>query len=113
AADKPEPPASPTPAAPAADDVQDFLFLAGDRPWLFRLHIANDGKSYQATWDAFVRECFAFFDRNNDGVLSKEEAGKIPSIQALRDQFFSGGVGFFRGSGPTAPFAQLDRHAAG
>src|SRR5207249_3387368 len=113
AADRPAPPTSPTPAAPAADDVQDFLFLAGDRPWLFRLHITNDGKSYQATWEAFVRDCFVFFDRNNDGVLSKDEAAKIPTIQTLREQFFSGAIGFFGGGQSNVPFAELDRNGDG
>jgi Ca2+-binding EF-hand superfamily protein len=82
--------------APQTTDVQDFVFLAEARPLLVRLHVRSDGKSPQAAWDDCMKFLFDYLDVNGDGVLSKEEAERAPSV----DQLF-GGVGG-RGRGPGA-----------
>ena len=88
------------PDRPAADDAQDFVFLAEARPVLVRLHVRVDGKPLQAAWDDFVKYLFDYLDVNGDGVLSKEEAARAPAADQV------GGGGFpgqgFGGLGGTA-----------
>jgi Ca2+-binding EF-hand superfamily protein len=81
AADRPNQAAS-APAAPG-EDFQDLLYLGDTRPALFRLHVQIDDKPATARWDEYLRRLFQFLDRNGDGVLSKEEAGRTPSAQVL------------------------------
>src|SRR5262245_11588342 len=73
------------PAAPA-DDVQDLVFLGEARPVLVRLHVRMDGRPVHAAWDDFVKNLFKYLDTNGDGVLSKEEAERAPTV----DQIISG-----------------------
>jgi Ca2+-binding EF-hand superfamily protein len=83
AADDP-PPATPQSAGGA--DFQDVVFLRGPRPVLLRLHLRIDGKPFQAVWDDYLDTLFDFLDRDNDGVLNFEEAGRAPRAQALAQQ---------------------------
>jgi Ca2+-binding EF-hand superfamily protein len=81
-------------AAPPADpyaaaDVQDLLFLAPDRPLLLRLHLLADGKAAADRWSAYLDRLFAYFDRNGDGVLDKEEAARAFTPMQLRQLFDS------------------------
>jgi Ca2+-binding EF-hand superfamily protein len=69
-------------AAPS-EDYQDLVYLGDTRPALFRLHVRIDGKPATAVWDEYLRRLFQFLDRNGDGVLSKEEAGRTPNGQVL------------------------------
>jgi Ca2+-binding EF-hand superfamily protein len=87
AAEKPE--ASDATAA----DVQDFVFLAESRPVLIRLHVTSDGKSLQASWDEFMKHLFNYLDVDGDGVLSKAEAERAPSIDLLRGGALGGAFG--------------------
>jgi Ca2+-binding EF-hand superfamily protein len=95
AADRPKSDVKP----PAADDVQDFIFLGETRPVLVRIHVRIDGKSVQAAWDDFIKYLFTYLDVNGDGVLSKEEAARAPSVTQIVG---GAGAGFGgRGGGGT------------
>ncbi|HVS36486.1 MAG TPA: EF-hand domain-containing protein [Gemmataceae bacterium] len=69
--------------APAADDVQDVVLLADGRPVFLRLHIQVDGKPFRAAHaeavNAYLEGLFAQLDSNGDGVLSEDEARRMPS----------------------------------
>lgn len=78
------------PVQPAAEaDVQDFVFLSEARPLLVRMHVRVDGKPLQAAWDDLMEYLFSYLDMNKDGVLSKEEAERAPSV----DLILGGSVG--------------------
>ena len=99
--------------APAADrtkprplDVQDLVFLADGRPVLVRMHVTIDGKPYGQAWQNFFLDLFRELDKNNDGVLDKAEAARVPLPQSI---FGSSGpfltpvpVGFGGGGGMPA-----------
>jgi hypothetical protein len=103
-------------AARAADpplpaDVQDFLFLAPDRPLLLRLHLLVEGKPAAERWTAYVDRLFAFFDRDGDGYLDKEEAGRI-FTPAQMQQLFAESFAFVQGQAPP-PLSRLDLNEDG
>lgn len=70
------------PPAPA-NDVQDLVFLRGNRPVLLRLHVRVAGKPFTAIWDAYIDQLFAHLDVNGDGVLDQAEAGRAPRARTL------------------------------
>jgi Ca2+-binding EF-hand superfamily protein len=77
-------PSKPVPKPPAwTDKAQDVVFLSEARPVLIRLHVLVDGKPVKAAWDEFMHRLFAHLDVNGDGVLSKEEAERAPSVEQL------------------------------
>jgi Ca2+-binding EF-hand superfamily protein len=87
------------PAAPASSrDVQDFVFLSDVRPVLVRLHIYNEGKPYQDTWEDFVGYVFKWLDRNKDGSLSRDEIERMPSPSLLFSNPLVGLGGGLRGA---------------
>ena len=99
------PPRNPDPGG--GDDVQDLLYLAEGRPYVFRLHILVDGKPYSVRWAERVGKVFDYLDRDGDGVLSKEEVGMAPAAQQLGQMFRGvpyGTVAFNDGS----LFAEMD-----
>jgi Ca2+-binding EF-hand superfamily protein len=75
----------------ATGDVQDFVFLGDQRPVLVRLHVRIDGKPLQAVWHEYVKSLFKYLDSNGDGVLSPEEAERVPPPQMLFSNGFFGG----------------------
>jgi Ca2+-binding EF-hand superfamily protein len=98
------PAAAPLPAR-VADGVQEFVFLGESRPVFVRMHVRIDGKTPQAALDGFLKELFAYLDVNGDGVLSKEEAARAPSVA----QIHSGIVGAIAGQGAPASRPTLAR----
>jgi Ca2+-binding EF-hand superfamily protein len=107
-------PGSP-PAPPAPDGAQDFVYLGDARPILVRMFVEVNGRPLQAVWDEFVTGLFKDADVNGDGVLSREEAERLPPAQAL-----FGGSGPFQlrpggaaGNQLFMPFAQLDANKDG
>jgi Ca2+-binding EF-hand superfamily protein len=78
-----------------ASDAQDFVFLAEARPVLVRMHVVVDGKSLQAEWDDFMKYLFDYLDVDGNGVLSRDEAERAPSIETILGR----GQGGFPGQG--------------
>jgi Ca2+-binding EF-hand superfamily protein len=110
----------PTPApplmgtrAPVASTVDhlDFVFLASDRPVLLRLHLQSGGRPYYATWDDYMKQFFTFIDRNGDGVLTREEAERVPNGQFLQSHL-QGRLGFPY-LGQTARLPDMDANKDG
>src|SRR5438309_2009218 len=76
--------AAPDAKPPGADnDVQDAVLLADGRPVLLRLHIVVDGKPFRAAHrealDGYLAALFKQLDADGDGLLSEEEARRMPS----------------------------------
>jgi Ca2+-binding EF-hand superfamily protein len=90
-------PARPEPKAPAAADAQEFVFLGESRPVLVRLQVQRDGKPLSAAWDDCMKYLFNYLDVNGDGVLSKDEAERAPSMELLQGGI---AVGLGGGGGP-------------
>ena len=91
AADSPAPRAAK--AAPVADDGQDFVFLGESRPVLIRLHMRADGKPLQAAWDECIDYLFRYLDVNGDGVLTKDEVERVPTVDQLTGGVLTRGFG--------------------
>ncbi|HEY7315658.1 MAG TPA: hypothetical protein VH643_40390 [Gemmataceae bacterium] len=72
---------------PAPSDSQDFVFLAEARPVLVRMQVRIDGRPLQTVRDDFMKHLFAHLDLDGDGVLSKDEAERVPAP----NQLLSGG----------------------
>jgi Ca2+-binding EF-hand superfamily protein len=105
AEDRPQTGPAPAYLAPAPD-IQDILFFGDTRPVLLRLHIQLDGKPFRIFWEDYFQSLFAYLDRDGDGVLSAEEAKRVPQAQALLREMQGG---YFNAiPGGTAPFAELD-----
>ncbi len=66
-----------------ADDVQDVVLLADGRPVFLRLHIEIDGQPFRTAHaealKAYLDGLFTQLDSNGDGVLSEDEARRMPS----------------------------------
>jgi Ca2+-binding EF-hand superfamily protein len=88
----------------ANGDVQDFVLLAEARPVLVRVHVRINGRPLQAAWDDFMRHLFAHLDINGDGVLSKEEAERVPAL----NQLLGGGFAAFIGASSAPKRDNLD-----
>lgn len=63
-------------------DIQDIILLTESKPALVRLHIRIDGqpfrKVHEEAWATYLKGLFHQVDRNGDGVLSQEEASRLP-----------------------------------
>lgn len=70
-------------APPAADDMQDFVFLGEARPVLVRLHVRVDGRVLHAAWDDCIGYLFQHLDVNKDGFLSKAEVERAPTAEQI------------------------------
>jgi Ca2+-binding EF-hand superfamily protein len=88
-------PASPARAPddgrPTTDNGQAFVYLGDQRPVLVRLHVRIDGKPLQTVWNEYMQSLFKYLDTNGDGVLSPEEAERVPPPQMLFSNGFFGG----------------------
>lgn len=84
--------------ATAADDLldaQDLVFLGDVRPVRLRLRVSVEGKPYSTLMDAYLRELFAYFDRDRDAVLSKVEAARAPNARSLAQMLQQAGAYFY------------------
>jgi Ca2+-binding EF-hand superfamily protein len=96
------------------EDIQDLVFLHAPQPLRMRLHVSIDGKAPSVAWDAFLDKLFAYYDLNNDGYLSQQEATKImpPNMYTMGfNLIFNGGR---RGGGnQRVNFADIDTNKDG
>ncbi|HEY7153358.1 MAG TPA: EF-hand domain-containing protein, partial [Gemmataceae bacterium] len=72
-----------SPSVAAERDIQDFVYMGEKGPMLLRFHVRIDGKPLVDVWEEYMGKLFAYFDDDGDGVLSKTEAARVPSIAAL------------------------------
>src|SRR5262245_59696490 len=60
-------------------DAQDLVLFLDERPYLIRLHLQVNGRSFQKSWDETIVHLFRYLDVDGDGVLSAKEAALAPS----------------------------------
>src|SRR5438067_2245325 len=77
------------PPAMTPPDVQDIILFGETRPYLLRLHVRIDGKPFRTFQDDYFRKLFAYFDKDGDGVLTKEEAAQVPNPQFLQQKMLA------------------------
>ncbi len=94
------------------DDTQTLVYLGETRPILLRMHVLIDGKPYSVAWEGFMKKLFDYLDVNADGSLNREEAGRVPSVQLLRNHYV-GIIGIFEGGGNVPSFNELDTNKDG
>ncbi len=61
-------------------DAQDLVLFLDTRPYLIRLHLQVQGRSFQKSWDETANHLFRYLDVDGDSVLSKKEAALAPSL---------------------------------
>jgi Ca2+-binding EF-hand superfamily protein len=116
-------PAQVVPVAPAAaptrpaqqgttDDTQTLVYLGETRPIILRMHVLIDGKPYSVAWEGFMKKLFDYLDVNRDGSLDRTEAGRVPSVQLLRNHYV-GIIGIFENGGNVPSFNELDTNKDG
>jgi Ca2+-binding EF-hand superfamily protein len=69
----------PAPGRAVPGDAQDLVLFLDTRPYLIRLHLQVNGRSFRGNWDESVTHLFRYLDVDGDGVLSKKEAALAPS----------------------------------
>jgi Ca2+-binding EF-hand superfamily protein len=101
--------APPTTILRAADQA-DFLFLLDGKPLTVRLHLQVGDRPFQAMMDVWSEKLFRWFDRDGDGFLSREEAGRALPTTWMRS-FTQGAI---RADAPVPPpLAELDSNREG
>jgi Ca2+-binding EF-hand superfamily protein len=64
---------------PVPGDAQDLVLFLDTRPYLIRLHLQVNGRSFRGNWDESIAHLFRYLDVDGDGVLSKKESALAPS----------------------------------
>lgn len=64
---------------PVPSDAQDLVLFLDARPYLIRLHLQVNGRSFRGNWDESIAHLFRYLDADGDGALSKKEAALAPS----------------------------------
>src|SRR5262249_36562937 len=94
--------------APDARGVQDLVFFADNRPVLIRLQVLIDGRPINGALDAFVEKMFKYFDRNGDGVLSKQEVERAPKAATLQ-AYMRQGYFYYTNPNGQVTLAEIDK----
>src|SRR5206468_986691 len=81
-------------------DAPTLVFFGDARPLLIRLEVQQGGQSLTAAWEGCVEKLFRHLDVNDDGVLSKDEASRLPPPDVL---FGAGNNALLRRLGAAAP----------
>src|SRR5581483_5497070 len=64
---------------PVPGDAQDLLLLLETRPYLIRLHLQINSRSFRGNWNESIAHFFRYLDVDGDGLLSEKEAALAPS----------------------------------
>jgi Ca2+-binding EF-hand superfamily protein len=64
---------------PVPGDAQDLVLFLDSRPYLIRLHLQINGRSFRGNWDESIAQLFRYLDVDGDGALSQKEAALAPS----------------------------------
>lgn len=64
---------------PVPGDVQDLVLFLEARPYLIRLHLQVNGRSFRQNWEETATHLFRYLDVDKDGFLNKAEAAVAPS----------------------------------
>ena len=64
---------------PVPGDAQDLVLFLESRPYLIRLHLQINGRSFRRNWEETVTHLFRYLDVDKDGFLNKAEAAVAPS----------------------------------
>lgn len=98
----------PPKADQAPSDVQDIVYLRGNKPLLLRMHVQIDGKPFPVVWNEYMDALFAYLDRDGDGMLSKDEAERAPRANTLTQIIRGQGFFLFGQPNTTVPFQDLN-----
>jgi hypothetical protein len=93
-----------------ANEEQDILFLGDNKPMRLRLHVRINGEAFERPWNAYMRRLFDYLDVNGAGVLTKDQAERIPSVSFLQSHLQ--GAIVFVSKNSTAPWSELDINPA-
>lgn len=61
----------------------DILFPNGKEMTRLRVTVTSGGQSPEVAWRAFLNQLFAHFDRDGDGVLSKDEVERVVPLTTI------------------------------
>ncbi|MCA1685414.1 MAG: hypothetical protein LC745_05410, partial [Planctomycetia bacterium] len=84
-----------------ADDAADVVLFGAARAAVVRVHIKVGAKAYRTSWGDFAVRLHAYLDRNDDGVLTTDEANRAPWTNLLQNPF-NGSQAIRPGARPTA-----------
>jgi Ca2+-binding EF-hand superfamily protein len=103
--------ARPLSPPPQKDHAPQLLFLGEKRPFRFRLDVRFHGRPFQHAWDEYMARWFEYADVNGDGVLSPDEAQRLPQARVFLT-LLQGRFAFYEDK-TVAPFAELDANKDG
>jgi Ca2+-binding EF-hand superfamily protein len=69
----------PPPLRALPGDAQDLVLFLDSRPYLIRLHLQIEGRSFRDKWEETIEHLFRYLDANGDGMLSEQELTLAPS----------------------------------
>lgn len=81
-------------AATPDDDLLDLVVFGAERIAVVRTHVKVVGKGYRTAWGEFLLRLHAYLDRDNDGLLTIEEANRAPWTQILQNPFNGANIQF-------------------
>jgi Ca2+-binding EF-hand superfamily protein len=93
-----------------ANEEQDILFLGDNKPMRLRLRVRVDGEPFDWAWNAYMRRLFDYLDVKGDGVLTKDQAARIPGVTFLQAHL-QGAIVFYSDQS-IAPWSDLDVNPA-